>query len=109
MTGGTPPTDVLPASQVAELINSLAKALRAYHMYLPNNPIYQRASDNLRVAFLIVSPFSFIGAAVLFRARRFLDEDMQKIMMAVLVAMQEEQERKAAEAEKAASPAETST
>ncbi|MGN6393120.1 MAG: HEAT repeat domain-containing protein [Gemmatimonadales bacterium] len=51
MTSGVPPTDVLPASQVAELINSLAKALRAYHMYLPNNPIYQRASDNLRVAF----------------------------------------------------------
>ncbi len=51
MTSGTPPTDVLPASQVAELINSLVKALRAYHMYLPNNPIYQRASDNLRIAF----------------------------------------------------------
>ena len=33
--------------------------------------------------------------------------DMQKIIMAVLVAMQEENERKAAEAEKAASPAET--
>ena len=27
------------------------KALRAYHMYLPNNPIYQRASENLRIAF----------------------------------------------------------
>ena len=46
---------------------------------------------------------------MLFRARKFLDEDMQKIMMAVLVAMQEEQERKAADAEKAASPAETPT
>jgi HEAT repeat protein len=45
------PTDILPASQVAELINGLVKALRAYHMYLPNNPIYQRASDNLRIAF----------------------------------------------------------
>ena len=33
--------------------------------------------------------------------------DMQKIMMAVLTAMQEEQARLAAEAEKAASPAET--
>jgi hypothetical protein len=44
-------TDILPASQVAELINGLVKALRAYHMYLPNNPIYQRASDNLRTAF----------------------------------------------------------
>jgi MFS family permease len=63
--------------------------------------------ENLRVAFLLVSPLSFLGAAILFRARKFLDEDMQKIMMAVLTAMQEENERKAAEAEKAASPAET--
>ena len=51
MTTGTPPTDILPASQVAELINGLVKALRAFHMYLPNNPIYQRATDNLRAAF----------------------------------------------------------
>ena len=51
MTGGPVPTDILPASQVAELITGLVKALRAYHMYLPNNPIYQRASDNLRIAF----------------------------------------------------------
>ena len=51
MTSGSVPTDLLPSSQVAELINGLVKALRAYHMYLPNNPIYQRASDNLRLAF----------------------------------------------------------
>ena len=51
MTTGQAPTDILPASQVAELINGLVKALRAYHMYLPNNPIYQRASENLRTAF----------------------------------------------------------
>jgi hypothetical protein len=51
VSSGPVPTDVLPASQVTELINGLVKALRAYHMYLPNNPIYQRASDNLRVAF----------------------------------------------------------
>jgi len=57
--------------------------------------------ENLRVAFLLVSPFSFLGAAVLFRARKFLDDDMQKIMMAVLVAMQEEQERRAADAAEA--------
>jgi HEAT repeat protein len=46
-----PHTDLLPASQVAELITGLGKALRAYHMYLPNNPIYQRATEHLRVAF----------------------------------------------------------
>jgi len=44
-------TDILPASQVAELITGLGKALRAFHMYLPNNPIHQRATDNLRAAF----------------------------------------------------------
>jgi MFS family permease len=55
--------------------------------------------ENLRTAFLIVTPFSFVGAAVLFRARKFLDEDMNKIMMAVLQAMQDERDR---EAEKAA-------
>lgn len=49
--------------------------------------------ENLRVAFLAVTPFSFVGAAILYRARRFLDEDMQKIMMAVLTALQEEQQR----------------
>lgn len=50
MTTGTPPTEILPAAQVAELINGLVKALRAFHMYLPNNPIYQRGIDNVRAA-----------------------------------------------------------
>jgi MFS family permease len=49
--------------------------------------------ENLRTAFLIVTPFSFLGAAILFHARRFLDADMQKIMLAVLTALQEEQAR----------------
>jgi MFS family permease len=58
--------------------------------------------DNLRVAFLACAPLLFLGAAILFRARKFLDEDMNKIMLAVLTAMQEENERKAAAAEEAA-------
>src|SRR5215213_2037436 len=29
----------------------MAKALRAFQMYLPNNPIYQRAIQNVRTAF----------------------------------------------------------
>src|SRR5688572_9690579 len=29
----------------------MAKALRAFQMYLPNNPIYQRAIQNVRAAF----------------------------------------------------------
>ena len=51
--------------------------------------------DNLRVAFLAITPLSFLGATILFRARKFLDEDMHNIMMAVLTAMQAEQERQA--------------
>ena len=53
---------------------------------------------NLRVAFLIVTPLSYIGAAILFRARNYLDEDMNKIMMAVLQALQDERDRQAADA-----------
>src|SRR5215208_8309034 len=29
----------------------MAKALRAFQMYMPNNPIYQRAIQNMRAAF----------------------------------------------------------
>lgn len=38
------------ASQIAELMASMAKALRAFQMYLPNNPIYQRAIQNVQAA-----------------------------------------------------------
>ncbi|MEZ4455532.1 MAG: HEAT repeat domain-containing protein [Gemmatimonadales bacterium] len=41
----------LPPQQVEELIRAFAKAVRAFQMYLPNNPIYQRAVDTLRAAF----------------------------------------------------------
>ena len=51
--------------------------------------------ENLRTALLLVSPVSLVGALVLFRARNYLDEDMNKIMMAVLQAMQDEQVRHA--------------
>jgi HEAT repeat protein len=46
-----PQTTVLPASQVAELLAVMVKALRAFQMYLPNNPIYQRAIQNVRACF----------------------------------------------------------
>jgi HEAT repeat protein len=51
VTAGQPLTEILPAAQVAELVNNVVKALRAFHMYLPNNPIYQRATENVRAAF----------------------------------------------------------
>lgn len=51
MTVADSASAVLPPSQVADLIASLVKALRAFQMYLPNNPIYQRASQNVQAAF----------------------------------------------------------
>jgi HEAT repeat protein len=45
------PTQLLPASHVTELLTGMVKALRAFQMYLPNNPIYQRAIQNVRAAF----------------------------------------------------------
>ena len=41
----------LPPSQVEELMQFLAKAQRAQQLYLPNNPVYQKALENLREAF----------------------------------------------------------
>jgi MFS family permease len=49
--------------------------------------------ENLRTALVLVTPISLLGAAVLYRARNYLDEDMNKIMMAVLQALQDEQHR----------------
>lgn len=51
MTDGASTDLALPPAQVEELLEALAKALRAHHLYLPNNPIYQRATENLRAAF----------------------------------------------------------
>lgn len=50
MTTEQTSTQLLPASQVSELIQAMVKALRAFQMYLPNNPIYQRAIQNVRSA-----------------------------------------------------------
>ena len=62
--------------------------------------------ENLRVAFLSVSPFMLLGAAILYRARKFIDEDMNKIMLAVLQALQDEKERAEEKAaEQGAAPA----
>lgn len=41
----------LPPQQVEELIRTIVKAVRAFQMYLPNNPVYQRSIDALRTAF----------------------------------------------------------
>jgi hypothetical protein len=41
----------LPPTVVEELLQALVKALRAHQLYLPNNPVYQRAIEALRAAF----------------------------------------------------------
>ena len=38
----------LPPAQIEELLSLIGKALRAVQLYLPNNPVYQRAIDNVR-------------------------------------------------------------
>ncbi|MFN0179725.1 MAG: HEAT repeat domain-containing protein [Gemmatimonadales bacterium] len=48
----SPADTPLPPQQVEELLRTIAKAVRAFQMYLPNNPIYQRSVDALRAAFL---------------------------------------------------------
>lgn len=45
---------ILPVSNVEELVRALVRALRAFQMYLPNNPMYQRGAQNLQEAFLPV-------------------------------------------------------
>jgi hypothetical protein len=40
-----------PPEQVRELMNVISKGIRALQLYLPNNPVYQRAVDNIRGAF----------------------------------------------------------
>jgi len=42
---------MLLPSQVAELLQTMVKALRAFQMYLPNNPVHQRAAQNVKAAF----------------------------------------------------------
>lgn len=48
------PGTVVPASQVTELLQTLVKAMRAFKMYLPNNPIYAKARQNIVAAFEVV-------------------------------------------------------
>lgn len=42
----------LPPEQVEELVRTIVKGLRAFQMYLPNNPIYQRGEQAIKDAFL---------------------------------------------------------
>lgn len=52
--GATPPEDfalAAPVEDVEALMSTMGKALRAFHMYLENNPVFQRFQVALREAF----------------------------------------------------------
>src|SRR3954451_10440501 len=49
LEGVPPPPD---STSVEELLRLFGKAARAHQLYLPNNPIYKSALDNLRAGFL---------------------------------------------------------
>jgi HEAT repeat protein len=51
MTAGAPSPALLLPSQVAELLQTVVKGLRAFQMYLPNNPVHQRAAVNVKNGF----------------------------------------------------------
>jgi hypothetical protein len=56
MTGPLQPEEALdepsiPQSFVVEALKALGKAIRAYQLYLPNNPMHARALDAVREAF----------------------------------------------------------
>jgi HEAT repeat protein len=54
MTGPAPETALVPTAPVEELLRTLVKGLRAFQMYLPNNPMYQRGEQAVRAAFVPV-------------------------------------------------------
>ncbi|MFI5208906.1 MAG: HEAT repeat domain-containing protein [Gemmatimonadales bacterium] len=51
MSGPAPETALVPTAAVEELLRTLVKGLRAFQMYLPNNPMYQRGEQAVRAAF----------------------------------------------------------
>jgi HEAT repeat protein len=51
VTESTTSDQVVDSSAVENLVQVLVKGLRAIQLYLPNNPIYQKAVDNVRAAF----------------------------------------------------------
>jgi HEAT repeat protein len=68
---------------VEEMLRHLARSIKTHQLYLPNNPIYQRAIDNLRAAFAPIWPhtpeivlsiteaeFRWFGRAVMHEANR---------------------------------------
>ena len=55
--------------------------------------------DNLRTAFLVVTPPVYIGALILLRARHHLEADAARIFQAIVEAVQAQQAREQETAE----------
>lgn len=92
-------TDALPANLRGAgfgAFNVVSVILGAASAPLIVSGLSQIFNDNLRTAFLIVTPPVYLGALMLLRARDHLEADTAKIFEAILRAMQEQQEREAA-------------
>jgi MFS family permease len=91
-------TDALPANLRGAgfgAFNVVSVVLGAASAPLIVSALSQIFDDNLRTAFLIVTPPVYLGAFVLLRARDHLEQDTAKIFEAIVRAMQEQQEREA--------------
>ena len=51
MTAVEAPDTPFPPAPVEELLRAFGKAVRAYQLYLPNNPVYRSSIDAVRAAF----------------------------------------------------------
>ena len=51
MTDLSSPTLDADAAAVQHVLQTLDKGLRAFKLYLPNNPIFKRAAGNIKTAF----------------------------------------------------------
>ena len=94
-------TDALPANLRGAGLRCLQPGVgRARRRRAPLivSALSQIFDNNLRTAFLIVTPPVYLGAFILLRARDHLEADTAKIFEAIMKAMQEQQEREAREA-----------
>ena len=92
-------TDAVPANLRGAgfgAFNVVSVVLGAASAPLIVSGLSQVFDNNLRTAFLIVTPPVYLGAFILLRARDHLEKDTAKIFEAIMTAMQEQQEREAA-------------
>lgn len=89
-------SDALPANLRGAgfgAFNIVTVVLGAASAPLLVSALSQIFDNNLRTAFLLVTPPVYLGAWILLKARDHLDKDTAKIFEAIMLAMQEQQER----------------